>query len=179
MSISVLSMLRTRSDSSTQSARASRAAAGSALLAQGQFGGAAQAGQRRAQIVGHVVHGFAHGADEGLVFVKQSVEQPHQFVQFVARGAGGDAGVEIARAQDVPGGGDDLPDGQQGAMGKETAKNKAEQGHGDDDGDDRPPHRFPEQVAVVGAAAHHQERAVGHLHRGKGEILFRVFRARG
>jgi hypothetical protein len=55
-------------------------------FAQGQFGRAAQARQGRAQVVGDVVHGLAHGADEGLIFVQHRVEQLHHVVQFIVRG---------------------------------------------------------------------------------------------
>ena len=109
MSMSVLSMLSTRSDSSTQSARAlARRRPGSALGLQGHLGRAAQAGQRRAQVVRDVVERLAHGADQRLVLVEQGVEQPDQFVEFVVGVADRHAGVQLAGADDGAGGGHDL-----------------------------------------------------------------------
>src|SRR5581483_9623659 len=95
-----------------------------------QFGGAAQTSQRGAQIMGDVVHGFAHGANEGLVFVQHGVEEEGEFVEFVAVGPGGNAGVEVAGLDDVARGGDDLADGQDGAMGEEAADDKAKERDG-------------------------------------------------
>ena len=88
MSMSALSMVRTRSDSSTQSARASRAA-GSGVVLHGDLGGAAQTGQRGAEVVGDVVERFAHAADKRLVLVEHAVELAGQFLQFVWRALAG------------------------------------------------------------------------------------------
>jgi hypothetical protein len=48
-----------------------------------------------------------------------------EFIQFVFGLAGGNAGVELAGANDGAGGGDNLADGLHGAMGEECAGKKS------------------------------------------------------
>ena len=161
-------MLRTRSDSSTQSASASRAAAGLGAGLQGDLGHAAQARQGRAQVVGDVVERLAHGADQGLVLIEQRVEEAHQFVEFVVGPADGHAGIELAGADDGAGGGDDLADGPHGAVGEKGAGQEAEDDGQAADEQEAAADGIQDGFAAVGGPADLQHPAVRAAPPGPG-----------
>ena len=75
--------------------------------------------------MGDIIEGFAHGADEGLIFVEERVKKDNEFIQFVFGFAGWNAGVDLASANDGAGGGDNLADRLHGAMGEECASKKS------------------------------------------------------
>ena len=86
------------------------------------FGGGAQAGQRRAQVVGDIIQGLAHGAEQRLIFVEEPVEHADQFVEFIVGGAERDAGIELAGADNRARGRDDLAHGLRGAVREERPR---------------------------------------------------------
>ena len=73
----------------------------------------------------NVVERFTHRADERLVFVEKRVEEDDQFVQFVFGLPCGNAGVELAGANDRAGSGDNLADGLHRTVAEECAGEKS------------------------------------------------------
>jgi hypothetical protein len=58
-----------------------------------------------------VVEGLAHGADESGVAFEHGIEEADHFIEFIVGLSDGNAGVEVARLDDIPGGGDEVADG--------------------------------------------------------------------
>jgi hypothetical protein len=130
------------------------------VAAQGDFGGAAQARQRRAEVVGDVIEGFTHAANERLVFVEHGIEEAGEFIEFVVGFARRNTGVEVAGADDGLGGGNNLAQRARRIPGEERAAGDAEQDDGRDDADEAGAERFEEEFVVVGAAPDFQDRAI-------------------
>ena len=141
---------------------------------QGDLGHAAQAGQRRAQVVGDVVERLAHGADQGLVLIEQRVEQAHQLVELVVGLADRDAGIELAGADDGAGGGDDLANGPHGAVGEEGAGEETEDDSQAADEKEAAADGIQDGFAAVGRPANLQHPAVPELVLAQGVVSFRV-----
>lgn len=148
---------------------------GSAGL-EGEFGGAAESGERGPEIVGGVVEGFAHGADESLIAVEDGVEVGDEFGEFTGGGWGGNPGIETAGEDDGAGGLDDLADGAGSAMGEEGAAGEADEDDGRPDEEESAAEGFEQDLTVVGAATDLEDGAVGQRVGGDGEIAFGIAR---
>ena len=97
---------------------------GVAVVAQRKFGGAAETRERRAEIVGEVVEGFAEDADVGGVFVEEGVELCDEGGEFAAAAGAGHAGGEVTGFEDAAGGGGDGAERAGGAPREEDADGK-------------------------------------------------------
>ncbi len=83
------------------------------IAPEGDFGRASETRQRRAQIVGDVVEGLLHAADQALVRREHLVDEPSQRVELVCGRPPRDARREITIVDDAPGSRGEGADGRE------------------------------------------------------------------
>ena len=124
------------------------------------FSSAAQPRQGRAKVVSYVVERLAHGTDQRLIFIQQTVEHDDQLVEVVIRLPDRDAGIKLTRMNDGTSGIDNLPDGLKRALSHKSARQKAEQNCRAAGEEKAAAYRVEQGLAAIGAAANAQDRSI-------------------
>lgn len=97
---------------------------GIAGVLQGEFGGAAEASERSAEIVREVVEGLAQDAHVRGVFVEEGVELGDEGGEFAATAGGGDPSGKVAGFENAASGGGDGAERASGAPSEDDAGGK-------------------------------------------------------
>ena len=143
---------------------------------QRRFGAGPKAGQRRAQVVRHVVERLAHGAEQIAIPFQQSVELPHEFAHLVVALNAFHAGGEIAGGDDAPGRGRHRAHRLGRAPGQPGPAARRQQHRGGAGEPHRAAQRRQQHGAVVGAARHLQQGAAGQSARHDRQVALLVAR---